>query len=114
MQPDEDLVRLRHMLDAAEEALEFAVGRTRADLDADHQLMRAIQKSIEIIGEAARHVSEPVRVEHPEIAWSEIAGMRNRMVHRYFDVDLDILWRSVTEELPPLVATLRSIISGLR
>jgi len=83
---DEDVVRLRHMLDAAKEALRFTRGRRPEDLDHDRQLEWALVKAIEIIGEAAGQVSEETRAEIPTIPWRNIVGMRNRLVHAYFDI----------------------------
>ena len=83
------------MLDAAREAVSFARGRTRGDLNADRQLVLSLVKDIEIVGEAATRVSEPARRRLPEMPWERIVGMRNRLVHAYFDVNLDIVWKTV-------------------
>jgi len=106
----DDAIRLRHMLDAAEEALGFAQGRKRQDLDHDRMFVLALVKDIEIIGEAAYQVSEETRRNLPEIPWDDIIGMRHRLVHAYFDINLDILWATVQEDLPELVAVLRNIL----
>ena len=97
------------MLDAAEEALEFVADRSRADLQSDRQLTLALVKSIEIIGEAASQLSAPSRESHPDVPWAAIVGMRNRLVHVYFEIDLDRLWDTTQEDLVPLVAQLRGI-----
>ena len=81
--PVSDAVRLRHILDAAREATAFVKGRSRADLDADHMLSLALVRLLEIIGEAARGVSGSIREAHPELAWSKMAGMRDRLIHGY-------------------------------
>jgi uncharacterized protein with HEPN domain len=109
MQP-EDEERLRHMLDAAREALSFAEGRTRADLDRDRLLELGLVKEIEIIGEAAIGVTDAVRASLPQIPWLDIIGMRHRLVHAYFDINLDVLWKSVQDDLPPLIAALEDIL----
>lgn len=101
-----DAIRLRHMLDAAQEALAFATGRTRSDLNDSRMLVLSLVKAIEIIGEAAFRVSPATRVELQDIPWDAIIGMRHRLVHAYFDINLDILWRTVTDELPALVDVL--------
>lgn len=88
----DDLIRLRYMLDAAEEAKGFVVGRTRADLDEDKMLQLALVRSIEIIGEAGANVSIEGRVDVPHVPWQEIVAMRNRLIHAYFDVNPDVLW----------------------
>lgn len=106
----DDAVRLRHMLDAAREAMTFVQGRSRADLEADRQLVLALVKDVEIVGEAAYQLSEETRADLPEMPWEDIIGMRHRLVHAYFDINLDILWRTVQEDLPALASRLEPIL----
>jgi len=73
-----------------------------------HQL--AVLKALETVGEAAARLSEQARAAHPEIPWREIIGMRHRLVHGYFEVDLDKVWDTVREDLPPLIASLEMIV----
>jgi uncharacterized protein with HEPN domain len=108
--PDADVVRLRHMLDAASEAIEFAAGRVRGDLDTDRMLSRAVVRDIEIVGEAASQLSKETRSDLPSLPWPSIIGMRNRLAHGYFDIDLDRVWDTVTQDLPPLVSELRNVL----
>jgi uncharacterized protein with HEPN domain len=108
----DDPTRLRHMLDSAREAVGFADGRSRADLDTDRMLQHALVGCVEIVGEAASQVSSEFREQHPEVAWREAASMRNRLIHAYFDVSLDIVWSTVTQDLPPLIAQLEQILTG--
>ena len=89
MLPETDLVRLRHMLDAASEALEFAEGRSRDDLDVDRMLARALVRDIEIVGEAASRISAETRQQCIGLSWADIVRMRNRLIHGYYDVDID-------------------------
>jgi uncharacterized protein with HEPN domain len=105
-----DTLRLRHRLDAARAALSFSSGRTRDDLSADLMLQFALVRAPEIVGEAAARVSEGTRTGHPEIPWTAIVGMRNRLIHGYFDVDLEIVWRTATELLPALIVTLEALL----
>jgi uncharacterized protein with HEPN domain len=109
MNPD-DHIRLQHMSDAAEAAQRFCQGRTRADLDSDDMLRFALTRAVEIVGEAASKVSADARAETPTIPWPAVVGMRNRLVHAYFDVDADILWTTATESLPALLQELQSIL----
>lgn len=88
------------MVDAAEHALAFVQGRSRADLDNDAMLRLALTRAIEIVGEAAAQVSDPGRTEFPDVPWPHIVGMRNRLVHAYFDINADILWDTVLLALP--------------
>ena len=108
----DDEIRLRHMLDAAREAVAFVRRRTRGDLDYDRQLVLALVKGVEIVGEAATQVSEPTRQRLPEIPWERIVGMRNRLVHAYFDINLDIVWETVQADMPKLISLLESGISS--
>ena len=105
----DDVVRLRHMLDAATEATSFAANKTRSSLDTDRKLVLSLVKSIEIIGEAAANVTTECREKLPHIPWRDIISMRNRLIHAYFDINLDILWKTVIEDLPPLLAELKKI-----
>jgi len=108
----DDQVRLRHMLDAAREAVTFVQGRRRADLDSDRMLALSLVKEIEIIGEAANQIAKTAREELPEIPWADIIGMRNRLVHAYFDINLEILWQTVEQDLPPLIRALERVLKG--
>ena len=88
---EDDGIRFRHMLDAAREAVGFVQGRTRSDLNRDRQLVLALVKGIEIIGETAYQVTPATRQQTCGIPWDDMIGMRHRLVHAYFDIDLDIL-----------------------
>ena len=112
MPGDKDAIRLRHMLEAARKAVEFAKGRTRVDLDADEQLTLALVRLLEVVGEAAKGVSEECRRSHPSVAWKGIAGARDRLIHGYFDVDLDVVWRIIADDLPPLIVQLERMVSA--
>lgn len=107
-----DLARLTHMIDAVAEALRFARGRTRKDLGGDRMLTLALIKDIEIAGEAASRVSEGFKRKHPAVPWRAVVATRNRLIHGYFEVDLDIVWRTIESDLPPLLASLRRIAKG--
>jgi uncharacterized protein with HEPN domain len=98
------------MLEAARKAIAFGHGKSRSDLDADEQLALALVRLLEIMGEAARQVEAATRAAHPEIPWREIAGTRDRLIHGYFDVDLDIVWNILTRDLPALVSSLESML----
>lgn len=112
MPSSEDSVRLRHMLDAARQAVQFAEGRDRADLDRDLMFSLAMVRLLEIIGEASKYLSEEFRQSTPQIPWKQIAGSRDRLIHGYFDVDLDIVWAIVANDLPVLVQELEKVVSG--
>ncbi|HEY8211120.1 MAG TPA: HepT-like ribonuclease domain-containing protein [Myxococcaceae bacterium] len=97
------------MVEAATEVAHFISGRKRSDLDADSMLLFAVVRAIEIVGEAASKVSEETRAHAPAIPWKAIVGTRNRIVHAYFDIDKDILWKAAAEEIPALAAMLRTL-----
>lgn len=101
---------LRDMLDAAKEAVSFAQDKQRGNLDKDRKLVLAIVRLVEIIGEAADHVSGEFQAAHPEIPWAVIIGMRNRLAHGYFEVDLDRVWDTVQEDLPTLIVQLEMLV----
>lgn len=108
--PKDDMVYLGHMLDMARNAIAKTHGLTRTQYDADENLRLALVHLIQVVGEAARRVSEPVRSSHPEIPWTEIIGMRHKVVHEYLNVDFDVVWQVVVTDLPALVAALEKIV----
>ncbi|MBW4440421.1 MAG: DUF86 domain-containing protein [Plectolyngbya sp. WJT66-NPBG17] len=105
----DDVTRLRHILDATTEACEMISGKTRNSLDTDRTLSLALVKLTEIVGEAAANVSKEKQNELSQVPWRDVISMRNRLIHAYFDVDLHIVWQTVTEDLPLLVEALRII-----
>lgn len=100
----DDSVTLRQMLDYIEEAVALAKDRTRADIESDRVFFLALLKLVEIVGEAATRISEPMQAAHPGIPWREIIGTRNRLIHGYDAVDYNILWDIVTADFPSLAA----------
>lgn len=110
MPPEADVIRLRHMMEASQQAMEFVQGRSRTDLDSDQMLTFALVRALEIVGEAASKVSLETRAEYPQLPWPSIIGMRNRIIHAYFDVDLDRVWDTVVDDLPALISELRLIV----
>jgi uncharacterized protein with HEPN domain len=106
----DDQLSMRQMLDHAVEAMQFAKGRSRGDLDKDRVFALAMTRLLEILGEAASRVSEPTRNAQPVIPWSGIIGLRNRLIHGYDQVDFDVLWTIVDSDLPPLVSKLELIL----
>ncbi|MBN1893736.1 DUF86 domain-containing protein [bacterium] len=109
----DDIVRLRHMLDAALEAVDFVGSKHREDLNSDRKLTLALVKDIEIIGEAAYQTSDDTRRQIRNITWEDIIGMRHRLVHAYFDINLDVLWQTVTGDLPSLIETLKNALGEI-
>ncbi|MCX9013086.1 MAG: DUF86 domain-containing protein [Candidatus Methanoperedens sp.] len=101
---------LLDILEAAKLAIEYINGKTREEFFSDIQCQDAVIRRLEIIGEAARRISEDARTEYPDLPWSDMIGMRNVMIHEYDDVDLVIVWETVKNDLPPLVESLEKIL----
>jgi uncharacterized protein with HEPN domain len=106
----EDRIRLLHMVEASQAAMRFVSGRQRSDLQTDQMLLFAVIRAIEVLGEAANKVSEVVRVANPSIPWKAIVGMRNRLIHAYFDLDADMVWATLTTEIPAVLADLQALL----
>jgi uncharacterized protein with HEPN domain len=110
MRPD-DRVRILHMIEAAEAIDGFVAGRKRADLDTDRMLLFALVRAIEIIGEASSRVSSETRATAHAVPWAQITAMRNRLIHAYFDIDHDVLWRTAIQEVPALLPKLLPLVT---
>lgn len=106
-----DRVRLLHMRDAVALALEFTSPRSRTDLDTDAMLMLALTRLLEIVGEAAKGISQPTRALAPAVPWREIAGTRDRIAHGYYDINLDVVWEILTVDLPALLPEIDRMLS---
>ena len=107
----EDRVRILDMIEEAENASSFIVGRGRDHLDQDRMLFHALVRAIEIIGEAASKVSPEACAATPQVPWRDIVSMRNRLIHGYSTIDPEAVWKTATEDLPTLLPLLRALIS---
>lgn len=110
MKPN-DLIRLRHMAEAAGEAVTYLANRTEKDLASERVLSLALMRCIEIVGEAASKVSPETRTVFSHVPWADIVAMRNRLIHAYFDVDLARVCDTIQTDLPPLIALLQEILT---
>jgi uncharacterized protein with HEPN domain len=108
MQRD-DKIYIRHILDAARKALHFTANRNREDLNNNEMLAISLVHLLEIIGEAANFVSNDFRKQYPHVPWRKMIGLRNRLIHGYFDINLDIVWDTVLKDLSPLMTDLEKI-----
>ena len=106
----DDASYLLDMLVAARDAVVFADGLSFSEFARDQRTQLAILKSVEIVGEAASRVSAETWEAHPAIPWREIVGMRNRLVHAYFEIDLRLVWDTVRNDLPPLIVQLEPLV----
>ncbi len=110
MSRHEDRVSLKDMLTHAREAVELLGKSTRKDLYENRMMQLALTRLVEIVGEAASRTSPETKQRTPELPWPEIVGMRNRLVHGYDVIDLDLLYDTIKTDLPPLLKTLEGII----
>jgi uncharacterized protein with HEPN domain len=108
----DDAIRLRDMLSASEEALEYLAGYSRATFLAVMRTIRACERCLEIVGEAASRLSDDLQFRHPEIPWHGSKGMRNIIIHEYGAVQYDIIYETVIEHLPNLIKQIRSIVES--
>ena len=106
-----DIIRVRHIVDAAREAQGFSAGKTLSDFESDRGLLYQVVYCLLSIGEAAKSVSVACRALGSEVPWEKIIGMRNRLVHAYFDINVPTVWQTVAEDLPPLVVALEQILA---
>jgi uncharacterized protein with HEPN domain len=108
------MLRLRHVLDAIAECRAFVAGMTYEAFCRDPRTLKAVVWNLATIGEAVRHVPAAVAAAHPEVPWAAMHGMRNHIVHGYDAIDLEIVWKVVQDELPPLVPLLLRILEEQR
>ncbi len=106
---DRDAVHLLDILDSARRIRTYVGGVTRDEFLRDTRLQDSVVRRLEIIGEAAGRVSPKFREENPDIPWRAIRGMRNQMIHRYDDIDMDIVWETVERDIPRLIQVIGSV-----
>lgn len=112
MPREDDRTRLEHMLDAARKIIEFTRGESRDTLDENEVLSLATLRLLEVLGEASKGISADFKKKHPELRWKAIAGTRDRLAHGYFDVDLDIVWAIVADDIPRLAGDLEKVVES--
>jgi uncharacterized protein with HEPN domain len=110
MSRTDDSYYLLHMLDHTRWALSKTATLTREQFDRDDTMRLALTRLVQVIGEAARKVSQPTRLATPQIPWQQIVGMRHILTHEYMDVDYDALWAVCSADLPPLCRTLEQAL----
>jgi uncharacterized protein with HEPN domain len=113
MQPDRDLPRLRDMLLHGRVAVEFVRGKTYAEYETDLVLQAAVERKVEIVGEASRHISPELQVAHPEVPWRIIAAQRHILAHDYGEIIQERIWRVATQYLPELLSMIEKIVAEL-
>jgi uncharacterized protein with HEPN domain len=108
----DDQTRLRHIRDAAAKVMAFTESKDRDSLAQDDLLQLALVRLIEIIGEAASRLSDDIKSRHASVPWVAIVGMRNRLIHAYFEVDLKVVWDTVTVAVPDLLGKVNAILAS--
>jgi uncharacterized protein with HEPN domain len=111
MAADRDVLYIRHILEATNRILEYTSGIDRSSFLALPMVQDAVVRQLEIIGEAVKHLSVEFRDAHPSVRWRDIAGMRDKLVHDYFGVDMEAVWRTVADDVPPLQLFVASVES---
>lgn len=106
----DEMIYLRHILDAIERVEEYLQGVGESQFNDTHLLQDGVIRQIEIIGEAVRHLSKDIRHTYPEIPWQDVAGMRDKLIHDYFGVDVEKVWLTAQEDLPVLKSQVTGIL----
>ncbi len=109
----DETVRLTHMLDASREAIELTKGKSQVELSDSRVLTLALARLLEIIGEAASRVERDLRERLPDIPWAAAVAMRNRIIHGYESVDVDVVWATVRRDLPELVEKIEGALDKM-
>jgi len=104
---------IEDIISAMDKAMDFVKNMSYEEFTRDDKTVYAVVRAIEIIGEAVKNIPGNVRKNYPEIPWKDMAGMRNKVIHEYFGVKLNIVWRTVKEEIPPLKPLFEKILKEL-
>ncbi len=107
MSRNSDRIYLQHILEAIVNIETKIHTTSKEEFDKDVYLQAAIMRFIEIIGEATKLLSPALKNQHPQVAWYQVAGMRNKIIHEYFQVDLDVVWGSIANDVPTLKLQIR-------
>ncbi len=104
---------LQDIIDSINDIESFTKNMTYEDFTKDRKTINAIIRSIEVIGEAAKKIPKSIRDKHPDVPWKKMAGMRDKMIHEYFGMDVGILWKVVKENIPPLKPLIEDVLKSL-
>lgn len=109
MNEKSDIIFIEHILESIDAINEFSEDISINELSSNRMKQSAIVREIEVIGEAVKNISENLKKKHKEIEWREIAGTRDKMIHHYFEVDINIVWNIIKKDLPILEKQIRKI-----
>jgi uncharacterized protein with HEPN domain len=104
---------LTDIVQAATKATAFVRGMIFEQFESDDRTLFAVVRALEIVGEAAKRIPESMRTQHPAVPWSSMAGMRDKLIHEYFGVNQEVVWKTVTEDLPPIIPILQHVLSAV-
>ena len=104
---------LQDILDSTDKIEQFVEGMSYQEFISDDKTSFAVVRALEIVGEAAKHIPEATRREYPDVPWRAVVGTRDKLTHAYFGVDLEVVWRTVTEDLRSLRDTVRRMIDDI-
>ncbi len=109
----ETIVYLRHILDAMDSIIRYSSGKTEAEFLADDMRHKAVIRDLEVIGEAAKRLPLDWQENYPDIPWRKMARMRDKLIHHYMGIEMETVWATATEIVPPLVDRIRDIVEKI-
>ena len=104
---------IQDILDSIVEVKKFVEGMRFEDFTKDKKTVNAVIRSLEVIGEAAKKVPEDLREGYPQIPWKRMTGMRDKLIHEYFGIDLEIVWEAINNELPPIKPMIQKVLKDI-
>ncbi|MEM3387549.1 MAG: DUF86 domain-containing protein [Nitrososphaerales archaeon] len=104
---------LKDIIDSINDIEDFTKNMNFEEFAKDKKTINAVVRGIEVIGEAAKHIPRSIRDKYPSIPWKKMAGMRDKMIHEYFGVDIKILWKTIKKDIPQLKPLIQNVLESL-